>query len=61
MGKHFHGEKVRFAEELGAEVIMPTSRRVADALIDFARREGITSCSASRRVRDLKSYSRIGD
>jgi two-component system, OmpR family, sensor histidine kinase KdpD len=35
-------ENVRFAEELGAEVITLKSRRVADALIDFARREGIT-------------------
>lgn len=35
-------ENVRFAKELGAEVIKLKSRRVADALIDFARREGIT-------------------
>jgi two-component system sensor histidine kinase KdpD len=33
---------IRFAEELGAKVIKLKSRRVADALIDFARREGIT-------------------
>jgi two-component system sensor histidine kinase KdpD len=35
-------ENTRFAEELGAKVIKLQSRRVADALIDFARREGIT-------------------
>jgi two-component system, OmpR family, sensor histidine kinase KdpD len=35
-------ENIRFAEELGAHVIKLKSRRVADALIDFARREGIT-------------------
>ena len=35
-------ENIRFAEELGAKVIKLKSRRVADALIDFARREGVT-------------------
>ncbi len=35
-------ENVRFAEELGAKVFKLKARRVADALIDFARREGIT-------------------
>ena len=35
-------DNIRFAEELGAKVIKLKSRRVADALIDFARREGIT-------------------
>ncbi|MGH9969500.1 MAG: universal stress protein [Pyrinomonadaceae bacterium] len=35
-------ENTRFAEELGAKVVKLKSRRVADALIDFARREGIT-------------------
>ena len=35
-------ENIRFAEEIGAKVIKLKSRRVADALIDFARREGIT-------------------
>ena len=34
-------ENIRFAEELGAKVVK-LGRRVADALIDFARREGIT-------------------
>ena len=35
-------ESIRFAEEIGAKVIRLKSRRVADALIDFAKREGIT-------------------
>jgi two-component system sensor histidine kinase KdpD len=35
-------ENIRFAEELGAQVIKLKSRNVADALVDFARREGIT-------------------
>jgi two-component system sensor histidine kinase KdpD len=35
-------DNIRLAEELGAEVIRLKARRVADALIDFARREGIT-------------------
>jgi len=35
-------ENIRFAEELGARVVKLKSRRVADALIDFARHEGIT-------------------
>jgi two-component system sensor histidine kinase KdpD len=35
-------ENTRFAQELGAKVIKLKARRVADALVDFARREGIT-------------------
>ena len=35
-------ENIRFAHELGAKVVKLKSRRVADALIDYARREGIT-------------------
>lgn len=35
-------ENIRFAEELGAKVVKLKARRVADALIDFARREGVT-------------------
>jgi len=35
-------DNIRFAEELGAQVIKLKGKRVADALIDFARREGIT-------------------
>jgi two-component system sensor histidine kinase KdpD len=35
-------ENIRFAEELGAKIVKLKARRIADALIDFARREGIT-------------------
>jgi two-component system sensor histidine kinase KdpD len=35
-------ENIRFAEDLGARVVKLKARRIADALIDFARREGIT-------------------
>jgi len=35
-------ENIRFAEELGAKIVKLKSRRVVDALIDFARREGVT-------------------
>ena len=35
-------ENIRFAEQLGAKVVKLKGRKVADALIDFARREGIT-------------------
>jgi two-component system sensor histidine kinase KdpD len=35
-------ENIRFAEELGAKVVKLKSRHVADALVNFARREGIT-------------------
>ena len=35
-------ENIRFAEDLGAKVEKLRGRNVADALIDFARREGIT-------------------
>ena len=35
-------ENIRLAQELGARVVRLKGSRVADALIDFARREGIT-------------------
>jgi len=35
-------ENIRFARDLGAKVIKLKGRRVADALIEFARKEGIT-------------------
>jgi two-component system sensor histidine kinase KdpD len=35
-------ENIRFAKDLGARVVKLKGRRVADALIDFARRRGIT-------------------
>jgi two-component system, OmpR family, sensor histidine kinase KdpD len=36
------GENIKLAEELGANVVKLRARRVADALIEFARSEGIT-------------------
>jgi two-component system, OmpR family, sensor histidine kinase KdpD len=35
-------DNIRFAEQLGAKVVKLKSSRVADALVEFARREGIT-------------------
>src|SRR5229473_853397 len=35
-------ENIRFGRELGGKVVKLKGRRVADALIEFARREGIT-------------------
>jgi two-component system sensor histidine kinase KdpD len=35
-------ENINFARELGAKIVKLKAARVADALIDFARREGIT-------------------
>src|SRR5260370_26886883 len=35
-------ENIRFAKELGGNVVKLKGRRVADALIEFARREGST-------------------
>jgi two-component system, OmpR family, sensor histidine kinase KdpD len=36
------GENIQFAQQLGARVVRLKARNVADALIDFARREGVT-------------------
>ncbi len=35
-------ENIRFANEMGAKVVRLKARKIADALIDFAKREGIT-------------------
>jgi len=35
-------ENIQFAQQLGARIVRLRARNVADALIDFARREGIT-------------------
>ena len=35
-------ENIRFAKDLGAQIVKLKGRNVADLLIDFARREGIT-------------------
>jgi two-component system, OmpR family, sensor histidine kinase KdpD len=36
------GDNIRFAQQLGAKVVKLKGSRVADALVEFARREGIT-------------------
>jgi two-component system sensor histidine kinase KdpD len=36
------GDSIRFAQQLGAKVVKLKSSRVADALVEFAKREGIT-------------------
>jgi len=35
-------ENIRFAKDLGAKIVKLKGRRVADALVDYARKEGIT-------------------
>jgi two-component system sensor histidine kinase KdpD len=35
-------ENIRFAQQLGAKIVKLKGSRVADALVDFAKREGIT-------------------
>src|SRR5689334_5997191 len=35
-------ENIQFAQQLGARIVKLKARNVADALIDFARREGVT-------------------
>jgi two-component system sensor histidine kinase KdpD len=35
-------ENIQFAQQLGARIVKLKARNIADALIDFARREGIT-------------------
>ena len=35
-------DNIRFAKQLGAQVVKLKSSRVADALVEFAKREGIT-------------------
>src|SRR6185295_10355779 len=36
------GDNIRFAKQLGAKVVKLKGARVADLLVDFAKREGIT-------------------
>jgi two-component system sensor histidine kinase KdpD len=35
-------DNIRFAQQLGAKVVKLKNSRVADALVEFAKREGIT-------------------
>ena len=43
-------ENTRFARQLGAQVVCLKNSRVADALVDFAKREGITHVSSAGAV-----------
>jgi two-component system, OmpR family, sensor histidine kinase KdpD len=57
-------DNIRFAKQLGAKVIKLKGSRVADALVDFARREGITHVifGQSARTRwDLLIHGSIVD
>src|SRR6476620_1482695 len=58
------GDNIRFAKQLGAKVVKLKGSRVADALVDFARREGITQVifgQSARSLWDLLLYGSIVD
>jgi K+-sensing histidine kinase KdpD len=50
-------ENISFAKELGARVVKLKSRHVAEALIDFARREGITHVILGQTQRSRLYFS----
>ena len=57
-------DNIRFAEQLGATVVKLKGSRVADALVDFARREGITQVIFGQSARsrwDLLLHGSIVD
>jgi two-component system sensor histidine kinase KdpD len=57
-------ENIRFARQLGAQVVKLKSSRVADALVDFAKREGITHVIFGQSARsrwDLLIHGSIVD
>jgi two-component system, OmpR family, sensor histidine kinase KdpD len=57
-------ENTRFARQLGAQVVCLKSSRVADALVDFAKREGITHVVFGQSARsrwDLLMHGSIVD
>ena len=57
-------DNIRFAQQLGAKVVKLKSSRVADALVEFAKREGITHVifGQSARTRwDLLMHGSIVD
>ena len=57
-------ENIRFARQLGAQVVKLQSSRVADALVEFARREGITHVIFGQSARsrwDLLVHGSIVD
>ncbi len=57
-------ENIRFARQLGAQVVKLKSSRVADALVEFAKREGITHVIFGQSARsrwDLLMHGSIVD
>jgi two-component system sensor histidine kinase KdpD len=58
------GDNVRFAQQLGAKVVKLKSSHVADALVEFAKREGITHVIFGQSARsrwDLLVHGSIVD
>jgi len=57
-------DNIRFAQQLGAKVVKLKGSRVADALVDFAKREGITHVIFGQSARsrwDLAVHGSIVD
>ena len=57
-------DNIRFAQQLGARVVKLKSSKVADALVDFAKREGITHVIFGQSARsrwDLLMHGSIVD
>jgi len=57
-------DNIRFAQQLGAKVVKLKSSKVADALVDFAKREGITHVIFGQSARsrwDLLIHGSIVD
>jgi two-component system, OmpR family, sensor histidine kinase KdpD len=58
------GDNIRFAQQLGAKVVKLKGARVADLLVDFAKREGITHVIFGQSARsrwDLLVHGSIVD
>lgn len=58
------GDNIRFAQQLGAKVVKLKGSRVADALVEFARQEGITHVIFGQSARsrwDLAVHGSIVD
>ena len=58
------GDNIRFAQQLGATVVKLKGSRVADLLVEFAKREGITHVIFGQSARsrwDLAMHGSIVD
>jgi two-component system sensor histidine kinase KdpD len=58
------GDNIRFAQQLGAKVVKLKGSRVADLLVEFAKREGITHVIFGQSARsrwDLAVHGSIVD